>query len=405
MDADPLQVLLVEDCPVHADLICGVLNRRANPQFRGVWAETIADGIAHLRQGAIDVVLLDLSLPDSDGLETFYRLYREFPHVPIVILTARDDERLATQALQEGCQDYLVKDNVDVRLLERSLLFAIERHARRRLESSLEATRAQLDVARQIQQRLCPQQVPQLPGFDLAGMWYPAEATCGDFFDFFPMRDGSVGILVGDVCGHGLGPALLAAETRAYVRALALACDDVGEVLATTNRLLTGDLDDGRFVTLFFAKLSLTARTFVYASAGQRAYRITPDTIAQLDSTSPPLGIMPELPQAPNVELTLGPNELVLIPTDGMLEATSQDRELFGASRVLDLVARSRRDPAEKIVELVYDEVRRFTHNAAQDDDVTAVLLKVAPAMAAGISEPLEETPDRFFGLVFDPCT
>src|SRR4029079_8131504 len=110
----------------------------------------------------------------------------------------------------------------------------------------------ELRLARDVQQRLFP--APQLPvaGLDIAGGSCPAEATGGDYFDYVPMQDGRLAVAIGDVCGHGLGPALLMAELRAYLRALMLTRNDVGEIVGLLNRAITGDTD--RFVTLLMAK-------------------------------------------------------------------------------------------------------------------------------------------------------
>ena len=95
-------------------------------------------------------------------------------------------------------------------------------------------------AAQEIQQRLYPLRSPALPGFDIAGALYPAKATAGDYFDYIPMLDGCLGIVVGDVSSHGMGPALLMSETRACLRTLAQTHCDVGEILTRANRVLAG---------------------------------------------------------------------------------------------------------------------------------------------------------------------
>src|SRR6185369_7353340 len=115
---------------------------------------------------------------------------------------------------------------------------AIERRERKRAEEELLETQEQFRVAREIQQRLFPKSSPPAGPFDIAGASYPAEATGGDYYDYLPMVDGCVGIVVADVTGHGVGPALLMAETRAYLRTLAVNATDVGEILMRANQVL-----------------------------------------------------------------------------------------------------------------------------------------------------------------------
>src|SRR6266850_2320581 len=104
--------------------------------------------------------------------------------------------------------------------------------------------------------------------FEISGASYPAEATGGDYFDYVPLRDGTLGVVIGDVTGHGFGPALLMAELRAYLRAFLLTRSDVGEILGLLNCALADDAPEGYFATLLLARLDPTTRSLVYASAG-----------------------------------------------------------------------------------------------------------------------------------------
>ncbi len=233
-------------------------------------------------------------------------------------------------------------------------------------------------VAREIQQRLFPPS-PRLVGFDIGGMSYPAEAAGGDFFDFLPMRDGGLGIVSGDVCGHGYGPALLMASARAYLRALARTHTDVSEILDIANHVLADDLG-GRFITLILAKLDLISRSLVYASAGHTTGYILDAAgavKARLESTGFPLGVFPgaKFPSSPN--LSLQPRDLVLFLTDGIVEARAPDKTVFGTERALNIVRHYQSDPAAQIVTNLYHAVRAFAHNTPQADDITAVVLKV----------------------------
>jgi PAS domain S-box-containing protein len=133
---------------------------------------------------------------------------------------------------------------------------------------ALRENEEQFRVAREIQERLFPKAAPQWPGIDLAGASFPAKATGGDYFDYLSVADGGWGIVVGDVSGHGVGPAMLMAETRAYLRILAQNRGDLGEILARANRALVEDVSDGRFVTLMLAKFESAGRALVYANAG-----------------------------------------------------------------------------------------------------------------------------------------
>jgi diguanylate cyclase (GGDEF)-like protein/PAS domain S-box-containing protein len=127
-DREPVfRVLLVEDCPDHADLIRGKLKRSQRMRSEITHVDRLNKGLDLLENGQFDVVLLDFSLPDSFGLETFRRTHAVAPRTPIIVLTSLDDNDLAVQAVREGAQDYLIKREADTRLLVRSILYAIER--------------------------------------------------------------------------------------------------------------------------------------------------------------------------------------------------------------------------------------------------------------------------------------
>lgn len=130
MEDKPIKVLLIEDSPAHARLIREVVTDVSDATLDWECADRLSTGLERLQRGGIDVVLLDLSLPDSWGLDTFARAHAQAPEVPIVLLTRLDDEALGVKAVREGAQDYLVKGEVDSKVLVRSIRYAIERQHR-----------------------------------------------------------------------------------------------------------------------------------------------------------------------------------------------------------------------------------------------------------------------------------
>ncbi|MGH9314122.1 MAG: diguanylate cyclase [Vicinamibacterales bacterium] len=129
--AVPLTILLVEDDAAYlrlAELVLADAARVAEADYRVVTARRLSAGLARLNQGGVDLVLLDLSLPDSQGIATVHAVRAEAPDVPIVVVTSTADERLAAQSLQSGAQDYLIKDEIDARMLARSIRYAMDRH-------------------------------------------------------------------------------------------------------------------------------------------------------------------------------------------------------------------------------------------------------------------------------------
>jgi CheY-like chemotaxis protein len=146
-----IHVLLIEDNLGDARLLRALLQETASPQFELVHAERFSEALTRLSERRFDVVLLDLSLPDAQGLETISRLARQAEGTPIVILTGLNDEEIAIRALQQGAQDYLVKGQADGQLLARALRYSIERH---KAEESLKARNRELMVLRKISEAI-----------------------------------------------------------------------------------------------------------------------------------------------------------------------------------------------------------------------------------------------------------
>lgn len=369
----PIRVLLVEDNPGDALLIREVLREAGDGRFALETVEWLRDALDAVSRGGFSVVLLDLSLPDSFGLDTFRTLQARCPGLPIVVLTGNDDETVAVQAVQEGAQDYLVKGRVEDHHLAHALRYAPSRHRRvERVVTELQQNEEELRIARQIQQALFPARPPQCPGFDIHGECRCADETGGDVFEYLTMGGGKVGLVVGDVTSHGLGPALLMAATRAYLRALVRADADAGRVLASANELLAGDVSDGRNVTLLLAEIDPAARELTYSSAGHHPPGVILDGFGRercrLYATGLPLGILDSGAYPAGEAQALTPGDVVVLLTDGLVEARSPGGEMFGLERVLDVVRRNRQRPAREMVTAVFDAVEQFAQGPSQDD-------------------------------------
>jgi serine phosphatase RsbU (regulator of sigma subunit) len=354
-------------------------------RFELAVADSLSAALARLRAEFYSVVLLDLSLPDSQGLVTFRAVSESFPHLPVVVLTGLADETAAIRAVEEGAQDYLVKGQVLDRHLAHALRYAVGRHQRQQIRERQQGVSADdIRTVREVQQHLFPQHPPACPNIDLHGACFPAAAAGGDYFDYLPWADGRLGVVIGDVTGHGLGPALLMMATRAYLRAFAQMEADIGRVLTLANRSLADDVSDGRFVTLLLAQLDVHRRLLRYASAGHCSGYVLGRSGAVrsiLYSTGLPLGIQANGDFAVAPEVCLVAGETVVLWTDGVIEARSPDGELFGERRALELVSSQSAQPAREIVAALCRGVRSFAQGQPPQDDMTAIVLKVqAPA-------------------------
>ena len=374
----------------------------------------VGSGIDALRQMLNEdfaLILLDVKMPGMDGFETA-ELIRDRPRsqlTPIIFLTA--SEAAPTQIFRgytHGAVDYLVKPLVPQVLRSKVAVFTdifrktaqikrqgehLQRLQAREHQRELAEVKArweqerlheELRIARQIQQRLFPVAPLPLSGLDIAGASFPAEATGGDYFDYIPTQDGALAVVIGDVCGHGFGPALVMAELRAYLRAFLLTRTDVGEIVGLLNRSLAGDTD--RFVTLFVAKIDPATRSFVYTGAGHMpGYLLDAagEVKVRLNSPGLPLAVEPDTDYPTEVLPALQPGEIVVLLTDGIVEAHDPDENLFGPDRLLALVKANRDRPAREILNALYVAVHDFCGSRGQFDDMTAIIIKAEAPVPA----------------------
>jgi phosphoserine phosphatase RsbU/P len=254
---------------------------------------------------------------------------------------------------------------------------------RRRAEESRRETRAQLLAAQRIQEHLLPQAPPTIPGLDIAGASHPAEFTGGDYFDYLPMTDGSLGLVIADVAGHSFGPALLMATTHAHLRSFAEICTHIEQIAARTNTALCRETEMDRFVTLLLGRLDPATRSFTYVNAGHpTGYIIDASGAikATLDSTSVPLGIQADAVFPVSVPILLAPGDLVLLLTDGVFETTSSGGEQFGVERILEFVRANRHKSACELVDSLCTAAIAFSDHATLLDDLTIVVVKMQGA-------------------------
>ena len=255
---------------------------------------------------------------------------------------------------------------------------------RRREEQDVE-----LRLAAAVQMRLYPKGTPLVAGFDLAAATAPAGTLNGDYYDFLTLRDGSLGVAIGDVCGHGLGQALIMAETRALLRSEAREQSDPGAILTGLDQLLAPDLELGCFVALLLVRLDPRTGVFQYANAGHEAGYLLDGSGAlrmALTSTGFPLGLPAEIGQARVVgtspPMPLGRGDVLALLTDGAMDAERPDGAHFGRERVVDVIGAHVRTTAQGMLDGLAGAIRGFRDGTPQPDDITAIICKCEGAGA-----------------------
>lgn len=258
----------------------------------------------------------------------------------------------------------------------RNHVFAALRKAE--LQHELERMNHDLDIARSIQQGLLPSGSPSLHGFEVAGWNQPAEETGGDYFDWQTLPDGRVAISLGDATGHGIGPALVAASCRAYARAIFLSGEQ-DRLLDNLNRLVAEDLPQNRFITFAVVFLDPASSDIEVLSAGHGPilwYRYATDEIENMEAQGIPLGLMAGAKYDSGTEACLATGDMLALVTDGFYEWENPDGEQFGLKRLEAVIRESRDYPAAEVIARLRSAVEKFCEGTAQNDDLTAVILK-----------------------------
>ncbi|MEM8883817.1 MAG: SpoIIE family protein phosphatase [Planctomycetota bacterium] len=239
----------------------------------------------------------------------------------------------------------------------------------------------ELEIAREIQQSLFPKEPPAVPGFDVAGWSRPAEETGGDFYDWFEAPHGTTYAMIGDVTGHGVGPAIIAATTRAYIRATFTEPLPLHELIGRLNDQLVGELPGGMFVTLAVAALSRDPSDPIETiAAGQGPIFGRDGTngkAEEIHAHGPPLGVLRGTGYREADRCEVDPDSLLVLLSDGFFEHRNRDGAMFGHEHVVERVT-AHRGSAAALIEDLRAAVADFADGATQDDDMTAVIVRTS---------------------------
>ena len=236
-----------------------------------------------------------------------------------------------------------------------------------------------LKVAREIQENLLRSKL-EVAGFDIAGATYPAVETTGDYYDVFKLPDGSIGMVVADVAGHGIGAALIMTQTRAYVRAFSRIESKPDLILKLLNQELFSDLDDHHFVILIFARLDTSNNILDYASAGHvPAYVFNHEgkITSVLQSNGVPLGVVPDLKFEKSKKVKLYSSDMLVFFSDGILELFPQNDCDEDIERAIDIIARHKNKKSHQILKCLHHELQILLDHKPQQDDMTSLICRV----------------------------
>ncbi len=240
----------------------------------------------------------------------------------------------------------------------------------------------ELEIARDVQQRLFPQSLPEVRGLDFAGYCRPALGVGGDYYDFIRLEDGCLGIAIGDVSGKGIAAALMMASLQASLRGQTIKpCATLCEMISHINRLVFDASASNRYATFFYAQYDPVTRLLHYCNAGHNPPLLCRrtnecDTFYKLDEGGTVIGLFPDIAYQ-EATIQVQPGDILIGYTDGVSEAMNLQEEEFGEDRLTEIVRRCESRSAADMITCVLARVDSFTGSAPQHDDMTLIVVRV----------------------------
>ena len=322
-------------------------------------------GATEAERGALASLHAELLLPLSgrDKLLGFISLGPKRSEEPF---TGSDLRLLKSVATQTG----LALENAQ-------LVAAITEEVKHR-----ERLNREVEIAREVQERLFPQELPPIAGLDYSGACRPALGVGGDYYDFLALPQERLGVAIGDVSGKGIGAALMMASLQASLRAEATRNpEDLSHLMSNVNRLVYQASTSNRYATFFYGQYDSGNHQLIYVNAGHNSpmlLRRTEDVwqVTRLTTGGTVIGLLENFPYQEE-RITLHPGDLLVAFTDGISEAMNPADEEFGEQRLLEVIEQCAQMKAVEVVAQIMRAADAFAAGASQHDDMTLVVLRV----------------------------
>jgi serine phosphatase RsbU (regulator of sigma subunit) len=319
-------------------------------------ARNVAAGIRSVIEGEIKEFMYDYPCHGPDGQHFYYvRAIRVAEEQPIRVVVSHEDItalKLAEEAL-------------------------------RKREKERDRLRHSLQLARDVQQILLPKDNPRISGLDVAGKSIYCDETGGDYFDFIEFKETDhekLGVVVGDVAGHGVSSALLMATVRSALRQRIELPGSISQVMADVNKQLVGDFaESGQFVTLFYLVIDQSRKVIEWVRAGHDPaiyYNPAADLFIELDGFGMALGVEKDSQYEENRQNDFSRGGIIVLGTDGIWETRNEKGQMFGRTALCDVIRKHSAAGAGDIMEASFEEIENFSTAGKPEDDVTLVVIK-----------------------------
>jgi len=357
-----------------------------------------------LRAGGVDCLVLDLHLPDLNGIGALGDWLPTLPSTAVVVMTGLDDRAAGLAAVRAGAQDYLVKGQVEAEWLARTIRYAVQRKRAERDASDLRAARWRAEENLRLERGLLPTPLLRKAPVTVSSRYLPHRTGAplgGDFFDVVETDDGAVHAVIGDVSGHGPDEAALGAALRVAWRTLVLAGRTGPDLLDSLELLLMAERrNEEIFTTLATITWQPGEPTARLIRAGHPGVllRMGKEVTLHDCAHGPALGLLPGLSDWPVAELPIEPGGELLFYTDGLYENRDEDGKLWGIERMVSSAEELAGLPDHQFIDALIAATRDRT-GRGDCDDVAVLHLRIGKDGADGTGFHGLNAPDPFEGV------
>ena len=373
-------LLIVDDEPANIRLANSILKDEYNIRGATSGSQAIAEAQSAPQP---DLILLDVSMPGMDGYEVCRKL-KSIPStidIPVIFLTGRTEDEDEAQGFEAGAIDYIHKPFSDVIVKARVRTHILLREAREQLASQLMVVHQEMEMAHEIQLSILPGGAPAVAGLKIAARYIPMSAVAGDFYDFLPIDEKHLGVLIADVSGHGLPAALIASMLKIALSTQSSEAFRPATVLQGLNELLHGKFRR-HYVTAAYVYLDLENNILRYGGAGHPPILFWSQRCAnatEIEENGLFLGPFAEGAYS-SVELPVAVGDRIFLYTDGVLECMNGAGEEFGPDRLKQFLENNSGQNADELLDTLMLELSKWAGQApgtALTDDITLVAIDI----------------------------
>ena len=381
LKTDSSTILVVDDSKTQASFIKKILD----DDYETIVASSGLEGLEKYKEKNPDLILLDIEMPHMNGYEVCRRLkaMTEDTFVPVIFLTSKSDLDSLTMGLHIGGEDYLTKPFAPEELKARVEAALRTKKRYSELEHAHATAEKERDIIANIQKGLLCDDPPDIEGMKFFSDYQPSSKAGGDYYDFIPIDQDHLGVLISDVSGHGTPAAVIMAMMRVLLSSFASQTHSAKDTLQKLNKILRQNLETGYFITAFYGVIHLPTKVMRYASAGHPPpifLNYNNGSVSELwTSKGVPLMILPNNDMEEG-EIQLEPNCKLVLYTDGLTEAKNEVGEMFKSERLTHtLLELGKTRDASELGVRIKEELFEFMGKETFSDDYTLVVLEVLP--------------------------